>query len=775
MRKKLFIALAIITGLVISLACCILGEDIDTLEKEATKDNIGITVDIPGIAGVTVPINAQTPVTSITETEQYTGTVSWTANNRSLNADERFLLGTQYTATITLTPKTKYTLHMVGANFFTVAGATSAVNKKNSGVITAVFPPAVEGIVNIAAVPVAVPVPGGTPTATVENDMYTGTVTWSPAVSGTFDTETLYTATITLTVKTGFTLQGVGANSFTVTGATSVSNAANSGVITAIFPTTSAGITPGRIEYYWVDQHGSLVTTSDGSASIVTGTTLTITPAPQAQGYVVKKWYVNGVDTGQSSDTYIFSITTVGKHTVDLFLEKDSKLYSTGITIEVLSNVLTANMWTKGNIAASTGEQWFKFTATANTQYIHFTLGTLNDLKFQLYDSAGTAVGIQHTINSGKTYDSQTVTSGQTYYIKVTPYISGGSGTYQITFSESATTPPQPVVLPSEAVTLTADTWANGKIAVSGGSEWFKFTATSNTQYIHAYLGMVSSISVQVYNSTGYTVGSQTSLSSGTTNTSRTLTSGQTYYIKVTPSGTSPYKIAFNTSSTSPSILPSDATALTAATWTDGSITVAGDEQWFKFTATASRQYIHVTFGTLTSLNIQVYDSTGSTVGSQTNLISSTTNTSRTVTSGQTYYILVTPYSSAASGTYKIAFNASSTPPLPDSAASATALTAATWTDGSITVAGGEQWFKFTATANTQYIHVTFGTLTSLNIQVYDSTGSTVGSQTSLISSTYTSRTVISGQTYYIKVSPLGSGTGTFRIAYNTSSSRPNY
>jgi len=86
---------------------------------------------------------------------------------------------------------------------------------------------------------VAVPVAGEPPaTAVSDTAEYTGTIAWSPKVTGTFAANTTYTATITLTPKTGYTLTGVGADSFTVTGATSVSNAANSGVITAVFPAT---------------------------------------------------------------------------------------------------------------------------------------------------------------------------------------------------------------------------------------------------------------------------------------------------------------------------------------------------------------------------------------------------------------------------------------------------------------------------------------------------------------------------------------------------------
>ena len=87
---------------------------------------------------------------------------------------------------------------------------------------------------------VTVPVVGEKPvTAITEGKQFTGTVTWSPDLAnGKFGPQTVYTATITLTPKAGYKLDGVVANFFTVAGATSVSNEANSGVVTAVFPAT---------------------------------------------------------------------------------------------------------------------------------------------------------------------------------------------------------------------------------------------------------------------------------------------------------------------------------------------------------------------------------------------------------------------------------------------------------------------------------------------------------------------------------------------------------
>lgn len=92
---------------------------------------------------------------------------------------------------------------------------------------------------------VTAPVVGETPvTAITEGKQFTGTVTWSPdLVDGKFGPQTVYTATITLMPKVGYELDGVAANFFTVAGATSVSNGANSGVVTAVFPATKEAAT----------------------------------------------------------------------------------------------------------------------------------------------------------------------------------------------------------------------------------------------------------------------------------------------------------------------------------------------------------------------------------------------------------------------------------------------------------------------------------------------------------------------------------------------------
>ncbi|MDR0731367.1 MAG: hypothetical protein LBF63_06830, partial [Treponema sp.] len=112
------------------------------------------------------------------------------------------------------------------------------------------------------------------------------------------------------------------------------------------------------------------------------------------------------------------------------------------------------------------------------------------------------------------------------------------------------------------------------------------------------------------------------------------------------------------------------------------------------------------------------------------------------------------------------------------------------WRQGNITTTSsggdGEQYFRFTANAYTQYIYVTFGTMNNMNVSIYDSNNDPVGGYTHAYGTTgfsevkYTSRSLTMGQTYYIVVRPgdyqygYSATAGTYRIQFSASSSAPS-
>ncbi len=100
-----------------------------------------------------------------------------------------------------------------------------------------------------SAIDLTAPAAGETAETTVEGTQFVGTVAWSPAlVSGAFADGTDYTATITLAAKSGYTLDGVTADFFTV-GSVSGTNTAGSGVVTVTFPTTKTAPTASDFTY----------------------------------------------------------------------------------------------------------------------------------------------------------------------------------------------------------------------------------------------------------------------------------------------------------------------------------------------------------------------------------------------------------------------------------------------------------------------------------------------------------------------------------------------
>jgi hypothetical protein len=203
-----------------------------SLSIKAREKETGTVINIAAIPGVVAPVKGATPVTTITETAQYTGTVTWSPKAT------KFAGETAYTATITLEAKPEFKLDGVAANFFTVEGATPVTNEADTGEIIAVFPATeADTLIDIAAIPgVEAPVTGKTPvTIITETDQYTGTVTWSP-IATKFAAETVYTATIKLTAKPGFKLDGVIANFFTVNG---IATTHVAGVVTVEFPATA--------------------------------------------------------------------------------------------------------------------------------------------------------------------------------------------------------------------------------------------------------------------------------------------------------------------------------------------------------------------------------------------------------------------------------------------------------------------------------------------------------------------------------------------------------
>ena len=188
--------------------------------------------------GSTVPTPAQ-----IIGDEEYTSSTVYKRSSSFMEA------GVETTFEITdLTPGTDYDVYFVTRNSENVVSSISLTQ----------FSTAPLSIISLRSITtVDVPKNHRVPDVeAIETDEYTATVSWSPS-DEYFENGVVYTATITVTPKFGYTLSGVPANAFTVTGA-SATNAINEGIISAVYPAvpldrvyfnSNGGSTISSVEY----------------------------------------------------------------------------------------------------------------------------------------------------------------------------------------------------------------------------------------------------------------------------------------------------------------------------------------------------------------------------------------------------------------------------------------------------------------------------------------------------------------------------------------------
>jgi len=395
--------------------------------------------------------------------------------------------------------------------------------------------------------------------------------------------------------------------------------------------------------------------TINPSGSVEIGTKLTATYSGTES--VSFQWKKDSSNIGTSSKTNPneYTPTTAGSYTVTVSAEGYKSKTSAAVTTDLPDAIsLTKDEWADGELASSGDVNWFKFTASATTQYILFKAGTLSNVYVQLYDEDGRKVGDRTQLSAASSPLSRTVTIGDCYINVTTSY---STGTYQIAYSGNFT--------PAGTVTdLSVGTaWIDATMP-SSGEQWFKYVASADAAlYIHfkagTGTGALTYAYAQIYEDAA-SVGNSVSLSNSNSSP-LTVTNEKMYYIKVSrSSGTNTlYKIALTTSPMPPDATPTD---ITVGVWQDSTMPTGGGQQWFKFTATSDTQYIHLSPGDLTGADVQLYDvTTGAAVGETKYLSGSTLYVSRTVTSGKAYYIKVIPF--ITTGTYKIGVTASTTPP----------------------------------------------------------------------------------------------------------------
>ena len=145
------------------------------------------------------------------------------------DGDKTLVLDTDYTVTYDnntdASDEAKVTVEIISNNYAGTLEKTFTILPKT---------------INTAITQLTAPVKNEVPQTEIETDEYTATVAWSPEVTDKFGYSTVYTATITITPKANYTVKGIAENGYTVSGAQTVTNEADSTTITAVYAATGS-------------------------------------------------------------------------------------------------------------------------------------------------------------------------------------------------------------------------------------------------------------------------------------------------------------------------------------------------------------------------------------------------------------------------------------------------------------------------------------------------------------------------------------------------------
>ncbi|MDR1148131.1 MAG: hypothetical protein LBK66_05815 [Spirochaetaceae bacterium] len=250
----------------------------------------------------------------------------------------------------------------------------------------------------------AAPMVKAAPAATVDGTEYAGTIAWSPSVSGNkFAATQIYTATVTLAAKAGYTFEGVDQDAFFYTNATSVNNAANSGTVTVEFKATGTidgeQEVEGSFDYDDIPVNGYTeggVTVTKGGASV----TLSVS------GYEDVAWYVDGIAAAAGTGNS-FAINpenyTVKDHTLTVTATKNATPYSRTLKFKVaaegtggggtaLSLTVSLTDVTGGNLATWLASQSENTDETPYIIKLASDGGWNTDTQFKSYNSLANAL-----------------------------------------------------------------------------------------------------------------------------------------------------------------------------------------------------------------------------------------------------------------------------------------------------------------------------------------------------------------------------------------------
>lgn len=459
-----------------------------------------------------------------------------------------------------------------------------------------------------------------------------------------------------------------------------------------------------------------------------------------------------------------------GSSSINVTLTSDGSVTRQGFRIEKIEYVSTApstddhgnsmssattislNSSLNGSINYGGDEDWFRFTPSTSGNY-NFASSGSTDTYGHLFNASGTELIYNDDGAAPNFTMSYNLTAGQTYYVKVRHFSSGGTGAYSL----RVTVQDDHGNSTSTATGLSIGSTLYGTIDYGGDEDYFRFTAPTSGSYTIESTGSTDMYG-HLLNSSGSELASNDDGKAPNFSINYNLMAGQTYYVRArhySSSGTGSYGVkvtAFDEGN-------DFATATTIGTgYTTGSIGAAGDLDFFSFTAPTTGIYTFESSGS-TDVDAVLYDGNQLDLQYNGDFSEGTVNfrISQQLYAGQRYYLSVLHADEeAGTGSYIVQISQAADD-------HANYFGAATYVSvnslggsfsGTVNYAGDVDYYRFTPTTSGTVTIQSSGS-NDVVAQIYDSNQQPVNGRddinaTNLNFGVYQNLTA--GQTYYLVV-----------------------
>jgi trimeric autotransporter adhesin len=498
-----------------------------------------------------------------------------------------------------------------------------------------------------------------------------------------------------------------------------------------------------------------------------------------ANGTVIKS-----STNGSSDSESIVQALTAGTYYVRVYpYNSAATAYSLSLALATPTDLAGNSLDTARQIAIGSSPQVFRdgIGNGDSNDYYRFSLDGPSDFSLrlselsadadvQLLNASGLTIASSTAGSSTAETIAQQLTAG-TYYVRVYPY--SGSTNYALSLAASPTDLAGNTLATARAVTIGATPQVfTDAVGSSDPNDYYRFTLSDSRTLQLGLTGLSSDADVQLLNSAGALITTSALGGAASETITQALTAG-TYYVRVFPDGGS---TTYNLSLAA--IVPDLAgnSLDTARSVTLGPVAqtfndAIGDgdpNDYYRFSLGATSNFSLGLAGLSADADVELLSATGSYINGSFRGGSTGETIAQQLNAG-TYYIRVYPYSGSTS--YSLNLAATVVDLAGDTLATARSVNlspvAQTFTDG---IGNGDlDYYRFSLSNNSSFQLNLSGLSIDADVQLLNSSGTVIGGSSNSGTANETIAQPLAAGTYYVRVSPYGSGSSTYNLTLSAS------